>query len=110
MLGYCTKFGDNAADIQPIVHLYKTDIYLVARELGIPDPILQKTPSAGLWEGQSDEGEIGLSYTEIDTALRALEGQGGCARTPLEERVLALVKKSEHKRISAPNLLAVPQK
>ena len=110
MLGYCTKFGDNAADIQPIVHLYKTDIYMVAQELGIPDPILQKTPSAGLWEGQSDEREIGLSYTEIDTALRSLEDQGWCARTPVEERVLALVKESEHKRISAPNLLAVPQK
>jgi len=110
MLGYCTKFGDNAADIQPIVHLYKTDIYLVARELGIPDPILQKTPSAGLWEGQSDEREIGLSYTEIDTALRALEDQEWSARTPVEERVLALVKKSEHKRISPPNLLAIPQK
>jgi NAD+ synthase len=110
MLGYCTKFGDNAADIQPIVHLYKTDIYVIARELGIPDPILQKTPSAGLWEGQSDEREIGLSYTEIDTALRALEDQGGCARTAVEERVLALVKKSGHKRISAPNLLAVPQR
>ncbi len=110
MLGYCTKFGDNAADIQPIVHLYKTDIYVVARELGIPDPILQKTPSAGLWEGQSDEKEIGLSYTDIDTALRALEDQGWYARTPVEERVLAIVKKSEHKRISASNLLAVPQK
>ncbi len=110
MLGYCTKYGDNAADIQPILHLYKTEIYTVAQELGIPDPIIHKTPSAGLWEGQSDEGEIGLSYAEIDTALRALELQGWQARTPVEERVLVLVKKSEHKRISAPNLLAVPQK
>ena len=107
MLGYCTKYGDNAADLQPILHLYKTDIYTVAKELGIPGPIMKKVPSAGLWEGQSDEKEIGLSYAEIDAALKALEGQEWQARTPAEERVLALVKKSEHKRIAAPNLLAV---
>jgi NAD+ synthase len=110
MLGYCTKFGDNAADIQPIVHLYKTEIYLVAEQLGIPGPIMEKAPSAGLWEGQSDEGEIGLSYHEIDAALRALEEQHWQAGTPTEEKVLLLVKKSEHKRLSPPNLLAALQK
>jgi len=107
LLGYCTKYGDNAADLQPLLHLYKTDIYIVARELGIPEPILTKVPSAGLWEGQSDEKEIGLSYTEIDASLRALENQQWQARTQTEERVLALVKQSEHKRQPAPNLLAV---
>jgi len=110
MLGYCTKYGDNAADIQPILHLYKTDVYVVARELGIPGAILEKTPSAGLWEGQSDEKEIGLSYAEIDASLKALENHDWKAASPVEEKVLALVKKSAHKRISAPNLLAVPQK
>jgi NAD+ synthase len=108
LLGYCTKFGDNAADIQPIVHLYKTEIYEVARELGIPEAIVKKTPSAGLWEGQSDEGEIGLTYAEIDRALRALETNGWRAATPAEERVLALVRKSAHKRLAAPNLLSGP--
>jgi NAD+ synthase len=110
MLGYCTKFGDNAADIQPIIHLYKSDVYVMARELGIPETIIKKTPSAGLWEGQSDEGEIGLSYDQIDTALRALEDRGWEPKNATEEKVLALVKKSGHKRMSAPNLLAVPQK
>ncbi|MFA4861515.1 MAG: NAD+ synthase [Methanoregula sp.] len=110
MLGYCTKYGDNAADIQPILHLYKTDIYVVARELGIPAPILEKTPSAGLWKGQSDEAEIGLSYAEIDASLRALESHNWRAESPVERKVFALVQKSGHKRISAPNLLAVPQK
>jgi NAD+ synthase len=109
LLGYCTKYGDNAADLQPILHLYKTDIYVIARELGIPEPILKKTPSAGLWEGQSDESEIGLSYAEIDASLRALENHDWQAGSPTEEKVLALVKKSAHKRISPPNLLAVPQ-
>ncbi|MDD1693680.1 MAG: NAD+ synthase [Methanoregula sp.] len=107
MLGYCTKFGDNAADLQPLLHLYKTDVYVVAKELGIPEPIMKKDPSAGLWEGQSDEKEIGLTYAEIDTSLKALLHQQWQARTSTEERVLALVKKSEHKRIAAPNLLAV---
>ncbi|MDD1686973.1 NAD+ synthase [Methanoregula sp.] len=107
LVGYCTKYGDNAADIQPLLHLYKTDVYVVARELGIPEPIMKKVPSAGLWEGQSDEKEIGLTYAEIDTSLKSLEKQQWLARTPTEEKVLALVKKSEHKRQPAPNLLAV---
>ena len=110
MLGYCTKFGDNAADVQPILHLYKDEVYEAARELKIPDLILRKAPSAGLWEGQSDEKEIGLSYTEIDNSLRALELHEWRAKTPIEEKVLALVKKSEHKRLSSPNLLTALQK
>jgi NAD+ synthase len=109
MIGYCTKFGDNAADIQPLLHLYKSDVYVMAGELGIPDPIRNKTPSAGLWEGQSDEGEIGLSYDAIDTSLRALEDHGWQAKNATEEKVLSLVKKSGHKRMAAPNLLTGPQ-
>jgi NAD+ synthase len=110
MLGYCTKYGDNAADLQPILHLYKSDVYVIARELGIPDPILNKTPSAGLWEGQSDEKEIGLTYAQIDASLKSLESHDWVPVSPTEEKVLALVKKSAHKRLSAPNLLAEPQK
>lgn len=110
MLGYCTKSGDNAADIQPLLHLYKTEIYRIAQELKIPESIINKTPSAGLWEGQSDEEEIGLSYEKIDASLRALEQQGWQAATPTEEKVLGLVRKSEHKRLLIPNLLAVQKK
>jgi NAD+ synthase len=110
LLGYCTKFGDNAADIQPILHLYKSDVYGMANELGIPESIIRKAPSAGLWEGQSDEKEIGLSYNQIDTALRALEDGNWEPKNAIEESVLALVKKSGHKRMVAPNLLATPQK
>jgi NAD+ synthase len=108
MLGYCTKFGDNAADIQPILHLYKSDVYTMAGSLGIPDTIVSKAPSAGLWEGQTDEKEIGLSYNQIDAALRALEGNNWQATNPTEERVLALVKKSGHKRMATPSLLSGP--
>jgi NAD+ synthase len=110
MLGYCTKFGDNAADIQPILHLYKSDVYVMAGELGIPEPIIKKTPTAGLWDGQSDEKEIGLSYDQIDTALRALEGRNWEPKGPIEEKVLAMVKKSGHKRMGAPSLLGESQR
>jgi NAD+ synthase len=106
MLGYCTKYGDNAADLQPILHLYKTEVYVVARELGIPEPIMTKAPSAGLWEGQSDEGEIGLTYAEIDSSLKALEDHTWKAETPTEERVLTLVKKGLHKRVPGSSLLS----
>jgi len=107
MLGYCTKHGDNAADLQPILHLYKTEVYEVARELSIPASILNKVPSAGLWTGQSDEAEIGMPYSDIDAALRSLEHHDWIASTLNEEKVLALVKKSTHKRLPAPTLLAV---
>jgi NAD+ synthase len=110
MLGYCTKFGDNAADFQPLLHLFKTEIYDIAKELGIPGPIIRKKPSAGLWEGQSDEEEIGLTYTEIDNSLRLLEQQSWKAATPIEEKVLGLIIKSEHKRMVAPNLLTGEKK
>ena len=108
MLGYCTKYGDNAADFQPIIHLYKTEVYEMAKEMKIPTPIIEKTPSAGLWAGQSDEGEIGLSYAEIDTALKNLEGNGWKAGSPVEEKVLARAQKNAHKRLPAPSLLSVP--
>lgn len=108
MLGYCTKYGDSAADLQPLLHLYKTEVYTVARELGIPEPIMTKVPSAGLWSGQSDEEEIGLTYKEIDTALASLELQKWEAKTPVEGQVLSLVRKSAHKRQPAPSLLGVP--
>lgn len=109
LLGYCTKFGDNAADIQPILHLYKSEVYEMARELKIPDPIIQKAPSAGLWAGQTDEGEIGLSYAEIDASLQALVKNNWTAITPSQEKVLTLVKKSAHKRMPAPSLSGEPR-
>jgi len=105
LLGYCTKHGDNAADLQPILHLYKTDVYALSRTLGIPKTILSKEPSAGLWPGQRDEDEIGLPYREIDRALIALERKGWEASTPAEEWVLALVRQNAHKRLPAPSLL-----
>ena len=105
LIGYSTKWGDSAADIQPLLHLLKKDVYTVARDLEIPDAILSKAPSAGFWEGQSDEGELGLTYAEVDTALLQLEIHDFVPENPLEETVLDLMKKSQHKRVPAANLL-----
>jgi NAD+ synthase len=68
-LGYFTRFGDAASDIEPIVHLYKTQVYKLASYLEIPNDVLTKKPSANLWEGQTDEGEIGFSYEQMDPVL-----------------------------------------
>jgi NAD+ synthase len=105
MLGYTTKFGDNAADFQPILHLYKSGVYEAAKDIGIPENIIRKPPSAGLWHGQKDEEELGLTYAEIDAALIELENNGWKSETPVQEKVLFMVKKSGHKR-TTPNLLS----
>jgi NAD+ synthase len=105
MLGYTTKFGDNAADFQPLIHLYKTGVYEAARDIGIPEQIISKAPSAGLWKGQKDEEEIGLTYREIDEALISLEKNGWKGRNQTEETVLSIVRKSEHKRKTASLLI-----
>jgi len=98
LLGYFTKWGDGAGDVEPLLHLYKREVYELARELDLPERILAKPPSAGLWPGQQDELEIGLSYATLDAALEALAAQGWQARSPVEETVLARVKATSHKR------------
>ncbi|MBI3576974.1 NAD+ synthase [Candidatus Gottesmanbacteria bacterium] len=72
LLGYFTRFGDEASDIEPLRNLYKTQVYELAKQLGIPQPILTKAPTAGLWEGQTDEGEFGFTYKEADEILSLL--------------------------------------
>lgn len=69
LLGYFTRFGDEASDIEPIQHIYKTHIIELGKFLGIPNNILDAVPSAGLWAGQTDEGEFGFSYKEADEIL-----------------------------------------
>jgi NAD+ synthase len=72
LLGYTTWYGDNAASIQPIADLYKTQVRALARALGVPEPILEKKPSADLWPGQTDEAEMGLEYDVVDQVLYLL--------------------------------------
>jgi len=69
LLGYGTIYGDVACAFNPIGNLYKTQVRLLAKELGVPQKILNKVPSADLWKGQSDEGELGLSYEAVDRFL-----------------------------------------
>ncbi|HZE87437.1 MAG TPA: NAD(+) synthase [Methylomirabilota bacterium] len=69
LLSYFTRFGDQASDIEPIEHLYKTHVYQLAKHLGVPDILLNQQPTAGLWHGQTDEGEFGFSYQEADQVL-----------------------------------------
>jgi len=71
LLGYGTLYGDLACAINPIGELYKTEIFEFAAQLGVPSSILTKAPSADLWEGQSDEGEFGFTYAQIDKVLHA---------------------------------------
>lgn len=76
LTGYFTKFGDGCADFLPIGNLYKTEVLELANELGIPKEIIDRVPSAGLWEGQSDEQELGISYSELDQILKAHFDEG----------------------------------
>lgn len=75
LMGYMTKFGDGGADFQPLGDVYKTQVHEMARHLGLPRIILEKTPSAGLWAGQTDEGELGISYEVLDRILLGIELQ-----------------------------------
>src|SRR3989338_8085174 len=69
LLGYFTRFGDEASDIEPLQHLYKTEVGQLVEYLDIPRTIIEQKPTAGLWEGQTDEGEFGFTYKEADCIL-----------------------------------------
>ncbi|MCG2704690.1 MAG: NAD+ synthase [Candidatus Omnitrophica bacterium] len=68
-LGYCTLHGDTACALNPLARLYKTDILKLAEELGVPESVIKRKPTAGLWKGQTDEEELGYSYKEMDRLL-----------------------------------------
>lgn len=91
--GYFTKFGDAGADITPLAHLVKREVVQLAEYLDIPSPIIEKPPSAGLWAGQTDEGEMGVTYEAIDAYL---------GNKPLAEedrrRISLMKERSRHKR------------
>jgi len=71
-LGYFTRFGDSASDVEPLTTLYKTDVRMLAEQLQLPSQFLSKQPSAGLWENQTDEQELGFTYEDADKVLRQL--------------------------------------
>jgi NAD+ synthase len=98
-IGYFTKHGDGGVDLLPIGRLLKHEVRELARELGVPAPIIEKPPSAGLWAGQTDEDEMGFSYADLQNYLT--EGAGAVAPA-LALRIERLVRASEHKRALPP--------
>jgi NAD+ synthase len=94
-IGYFTKYGDGGVDLLPLGNLVKRQVVALARDLNIPPEIIERTPSAGLWSGQTDEDEIGFTYAELERYLN--EGPGGVAPA-LAMRIERLVRASEHKR------------
>lgn len=78
-VGYFTKWGDGACDINPMRMITKREVYILAKYLQVPDCIINKKPSAGLWEGQTDEDELGIKYEQIDEFI--LNGTSGDEKT-----------------------------
>lgn len=76
LAGYFTKYGDGGVDYLPIGALYKTQVWQLAKHLGVPDPIISQAPSAGLWAGQTDEQELGISYQKLDLILHEHADRG----------------------------------
>ena len=108
--GYFTKYGDGGVDFEPIGHLYKTEVFELARYLGIPERIIRKKPTAGLWEGQTDEGELGITYEILDETLKwIVPGNDRDVPSVAPERkhlarVVSLRAKSNHKKRIPPHL------
>lgn len=111
LVGYFTKFGDGAVDCNPLGNLYKCQVRQLARTVGVPDHIVEKTPTAELWADQTDEDELGIDYETLDSIL-ALHVDGslpasatadtvGCSVSTIE-RVVSLVESSAHKRRTPP--------
>jgi len=103
-IGYFTKYGDGGVDFEPIGALYKCEVREVARVLKIPEKIITKAPSAGLWEGQTDEGEIGLSYDFLDEIIYRIDNNldfNGLNKEEVE-KVKKMMELARHKLIMPP--------
>ncbi len=92
-VGYFTKYGDGGVDLLPLASLVKSEVRDLARHLGVPERIIAKPPSAGLWADQTDEAEMGLTYEELDAYLLTSE-----ASPAVKAKVDAMTAASEHKR------------
>ena len=95
--GYFTKYGDGGVDILPIVHLLKREVVQACKIYGVSDVLAERTPTAGLFEGQTDETEMGVTYEELDNYLLGKE-----VSLKAKERIEYLHRISEHKRVEIP--------
>lgn len=110
LLGYFTKYGDGGVDLEPIGDLYKTEVREMSKMLGLPESILNKAPSAGLWEGQTDEEDLGVPYETIDKVLEPILAGEGHERVsarlgvPMEDidSLLRRLRANIHKRTTPP--------
>jgi NAD+ synthase len=110
LLGYTTLYGDSAAALNPNGDLYKTQIRQLAAWLKVPEAIIDKPPSADLWQGQTDEGELGFTYEDVDKLLYLLVDERyspeQCAETGFSkafvENVLARIRRTQYKRVMPP--------
>ena len=110
LVGYYTKWGDGASDFLPVGDLYKSQVYTLAKDLNIPEAILKRVPTAELWEGQSDEEELGIDYPTLDKILLGLERQLSVneisSNTGISiesiSRIDNFIKLSIHKRVFPP--------
>lgn len=104
-IGYFTKYGDGGVDLLPLGELLKSEVREAARDLGVPEPVIEKAPSAGLWLGQTDEAEMGFTYAELENYLNT----GAETVSPaLAMRIERLIRTSEHKRALPPTPGAKP--
>ncbi len=102
-VGYFTKYGDGGVDVEPLGELYKVQVRQLARELGIPQSIIDRPPSAGLWEGQTDEQEMGITYDDLDTTLAAIAaGETEELDPALLAAVQEMIARTAHKRSVPP--------
>lgn len=104
MVGFFTKYGDGGVDIEPLGRLYKHEVRELGRVLGVPQPVIDRVPSPGLWPGQTDEGEMGITYNEIDAILAAWEADE-MPDLPADRiaKVKGMVARSTHKREMPPS-------
>ncbi len=103
MVGYFTKYGDGGVDLLPLGDLYKTEVWALARELGVPKAVVERAPSAGLWPGQTDEGEMGITYEALDRVLKAIaKGDTGHIEPVILAKVQQMITRSAHKRAMPP--------
>ncbi len=110
LLGYTTLFGDAACAFNPLGDLYKTQVRQLSRDMGIPEVIIGKAPTADLWSGQTDEGELGFTYAEVDKLLYLLVDERFTPQECVEagfdqkfvETVVARVRRFHFKRVMPP--------
>jgi NAD+ synthase len=110
MVGYCTQYGDSACAFEPIGHLYKTEVLELAKILNLPDSVINKEPAADLWEDQTDEDEMGITYSKLDEILYQMLDlksvkeeviKQGFSKNEIE-KVENMIRNSEFKRSMPP--------